>query len=314
MIAKLIPASNWKYTKLTYYLVFFGWAFYAVLTFLTPSSGINGTRIPTGDIDALRVTIIAIILAIMLLAARGATAFKSYATMITGSKEAQALDLIANGLLLTLSYFLISTTFSALLPFYTKSPGFDALIVIKDHIPAFISLGAFFLLYRGSDHLRRVANFETWTRGSAFIMIGFLVFAFVFVLEFTKFQAPPAGASTSATAMTILSPNILLFTLILPFLVAWFLGILATINITKFANSVQGTLYKRALKDLIKGLWFVIVLSMLIQALSLSDKFILSLQLPSLVALIYLLLIFYGIGFMFVRAGAKRLASLEEAG
>jgi len=313
MIAKIIPASNWMYTRLTYYLVFVGWAFYAILSFLSPVSGINGSRLPFDDIFFVRGTVMLIILAIMLLAARGATAFKSYAVMIKGSKEATAIDLIANGLLLTLSYFLISTVFGALIPFYVKSPGYDALVVIRDHIPAAISLGAYFLLYRGSDQLRKVANFETWTKGSAFIMFIFMIFAYIFVLSFTKFQTPPPNVG-QATALTVLPLNVLLFTLILPFLLAWFLGILATINIFKFSNSVQGKLYRLALKDLIKGLWFVIVLSMLIQFLSLSYKYLLTLKLGALLTIIYVLLILYGVGFMFVRAGAKRLSMLEEAG
>jgi hypothetical protein len=313
MIAKLIPASRWKHTRLTYYLVLAGWVFYAFLTFLSPDTFYKAHSISPTAIDFVRITVLVLILVIMLLAARGATAFKSYAIMIAGSKEGQAIDLIADGLLLTLSYFLITTIFGALLPFYTQSPGYNALVVIRDHIPVVISLAAYFVIYRGSDQLRRVAKFETWTRGAAFVMVAFMVFSFVFVLEYTRFQAPPPIAD-EATAMTILPLNLLLFTLILPFLLAWFLGILATINIFKFSNQVQGKLYRLALKDLIKGLWFVIILSMLIQFLSLSDKYLVTLKLPILFGIIYVLLILYGIGFMFVRAGAKRLSALEEAG
>lgn len=312
MIAKLIPASNWRYTRLTYYLVFASWAFYSVLSWFSPTNRL-GNSVSPGALNLVRLTIIILVLGIMLFAARGATAFKSYATMVAGSKEGEAINLIANGLLLTLSYFLISTVFSALLPFYTSSPGYKALVVIRDHIPVAISLASYYLLYRGSDQLRQVAKFETWTRGAAIAMVAFIVFAYAFVLEFTRFQAPPITA-TSASAMTVLPQNILLFSLVLPFLLAWFLGILATINIFKFSLSVKGKLYRLALKDLIKGLWFVIVLSMLIQLLTLSDKYILSLKAPALLGLIYILLILYALGFVFIRDGAKRLSRLEAAG
>lgn len=313
MIAKLIPASNWKYTSLTYYLVFTSWALYAVLSWFAPKTASTATSVSPGTLIFVKLTVLLIVLAIMLFAARGATAFKSYATMIAGSKESEAINLIATGLLLTLSYFMISTVFGALLPYYTSSPGYKALIVIRDHIPVAISLASYYVLYRGSDQLRRVAKFETWTRGAAIAMIAFIVFAYVFVLEFTRFQAPPITAG-GASAMTVLPQNVLLFSLVLPFLLAWFLGILATINIFKFSLSVKGKIYRLALKDLIKGLWFVIVLSMLIQFLSLSDKYLLSLKTPVLLGLIYALLILYALGFVFIRAGAKRLSLLEASG
>lgn len=305
-----IPQSSWPYTQACFVVVGLAIIALAVLTLLSPMSNGNPYHITSESAAILRLTIIVPIAIAWLLGVRGATAFKSYARMIDGSPEAGAINLVANGLLLTVLYFVVGGLIGSLLPFYQHAAGYRALVILHDHFGSLFSLVVFYILYRGSDQLHRVTRFQTWTRSSAWILLAYAVFAFAFVLLFTSYQAP-STSNGSQNSLAFVSSNILLVSLILPYLAGWFMGIISCINIMKFSAQVKGKLYRQALRNLVLGLWVVIVLSMLIQILTFASRYLAGMSLAGVLLVLYTLLLLYGLGFLFVREGAKKLAQLE---
>lgn len=304
--------GKWKYTRATYVVVVVSWVIYALLTLLAPKEANTRFHLSEPELLLLQLTIIIPIHLIWLMAVRGATTFKQYASMIAGSPDADGVNQIADGLLWTLAYFIVTSITGALAPYFANSRTYDGFIIFRDHLAPFISLVAFFLLYRGSHLLRRVTNFVTWTRGTAVALTIFGLFAFLFVLEFAL---SPTFVTPSATrnALMIMPHGVLLFTIILPYIVAWFLGMLACINITKYAAGVKGQLYRKALSDLVWGIWSVIGFAVAIQAITFAGRFLSSLSLGAILLIVYALLALYGVGFLFVRAGAHKLARIEVA-
>ncbi|HSX01188.1 MAG TPA: hypothetical protein VLF67_03005, partial [Candidatus Saccharimonas sp.] len=105
--------------------------------------------------------------------------------------------------------------------------------------------------------------------------------------------------------------ELLLFTMLLPYLLGWFLGLLGAINISRYARQVRGTLYRQALGYLVVGIMGVIGFAVTVQILTLATRFLLGFSLPRLLFTIYILLVLYGLGFWLVRLGARKLTRIE---
>jgi hypothetical protein len=96
-------------------------------------------------------------------------------------------------------------------------------------------------------------------------------------------------------------------------LLAWFLGLLAAINLTRYAAQVKGVLYRQALRYLVLGVLSVVIFAVIVQVLSLASRFFLGFDLARLLFTVYVLLALYGLGFWFVNLGARNLARIENA-
>jgi hypothetical protein len=304
-----IPGSH---GLVAYLITVAAWVVYVALQLMAPTNAQNIYHIHPAEITILQLTYLIPLLIIWLVAVYGASAFKHYADLLGNSKEGKAMHLIANALYWTIAYLVVASIFGSLLPFYTNSPGFAGLIILRDHLSALLTLVAFLLFYRGANLLRMVAKFETWT-AQTFVILGlYLAFAAVLIWRFSLVSPSTAG-TMSHSALQYVPSSVLLFTLLLPYLVAWFLGILAAVNLSKYAMVVKGVLYRKALGDLVKGIWSVVVFSIIVQILTLLSRALALLPLGSVLVLIYLIVLLYALGFVFVRAGAVKLARIEVA-
>ena len=304
--------TTWKYELPALGFVFGAWLLYAALSLLSPVTGGAKYHMTSDDFQLLRLTIIIPTLIIWMLAVRGAIAFKNYASLITGGQEHKGVNLMADGLLWLVAYLIVSALLSALDPFVTSHAIANSFIVIRDHIPPLFGLVGFLLLYYGSNQLKSVAKFQTWTWtwDTMLIMALFAIFAIGFVLDFSSTAVMPAtGAMVTSTSIVPL--KVLLFTLVLPYLIAWFVGILAAINIYRYSQNVSGILYRRALRSLVWGIVTVVLFASAVQLTNFADRFLSSLSLGALLAIVYIFIIFYALGFVFIWMGAKQLKRLE---
>jgi hypothetical protein len=193
--------------------------------------------------------------------------------------------------------------------YFLNAPFYDTLVVIRDHLGPLFAVIAFFVLYRGSQRLKLVANFDTWTASTTWAVFAFAVFAFFFVLEFAT--SPNLTIGTARTSLAIVPHEVLLFTLIIPYIAAWFMGILAIINISKYARQVKGQLYRQALENLVRGIAAVVFFIMFYQVIVFAARYLAHISLGAILMIIYAILILYGLGFLFIRAGAKKLMRIE---
>lgn len=308
MASALSP--HWKHEKTARLILGLCLVIYAALTIFQPHNA-SSDRYNLTDIQIflLELTIIIPIAVIWIMAFYGAAHFKRYSELISGSPEAPAIRLIANGLVITLAYLVLNAVLGAALPYLIGSPAHHALLIVRDYVAAATAISALILLYLGSDRLHRIAQFATWTPSTILLLVGYLIFSGLFVWGFLTFT--PYRAADAQSAAAVVPPTILLFSLILPYLLSWFLGLLSGVNIIRYAKYVKGSIYKKALHDLVLGIWSVVFLVMVLQALSFASRNLAHLGLGAVLILIYVLLVLYGLGFLFVRSGAKKLARLE---
>jgi hypothetical protein len=305
--------TGWTYALQALGIVLGAWLLYTALTLLAPNTSSSGHfHMSFFSLDVLRLTIIIPALAIWIIAIQGATSFKNYAAMITGSHEGQAVNLMANGLLWLVAYMILSSLMSSLDPFLQSPLVFHPYIILRDHLPALFGLIGFALIFVGSNSLKSVVKFSTWTWAwtTLLIMGLFALFAVGFVLDFSSQTVitQPANIINSSAIVPI---RVLLFTLILPYLISWFVGILAAINIFRYSQMIDGILYRRALRSLVWGIVTVILFAMAVQVTTFADKFLVNLSLGALLLIVYVFVLFYALGFFFIWMGAKQLKRLE---
>jgi hypothetical protein len=303
------PTQPWKYAQLTYLAVVVCWITYAVLTLFAPHSANARFHLAEPELALLQLTVIVPLHLIWLAAAYGTVMFKHYAQVIHDGLEAPAFNHIANGLLVTITYLIANTLLGAVIPFLAHSRLLDVIVIVRDHITPIGALIGFYLLYRGSHQLRSAAKFTTWTKTALWLLVGFGLFSAAFVLDFTLSPNPPSSGNPSS--LSLLPHALLVFTLVLPYLAGWFMGLLASVNIAKYSRHVNGVLYRRALRDLRRGIWGVILFGVALQILTFSARFLTNLSLGWTLLLVYILLLLYGLGFLFVRSGAKKLTQIE---
>jgi hypothetical protein len=301
----------WRYVRLSYVVLFLCWLVYAAATLLAPIRQNAFSHVSHPERLFIQLTIIVIFGIIWFVALRGATAFKNYASLVQDAKEAPGLHKIANGLLWVVAYLVLIAVSSAIVSALSTSSMGDQISVLRDHLTVLVVLIAFINLYMGSQHLAEVAKFDTWDRKTMLIIAGYMLFSIAFVIAFSHSSPPPPGSTRNS--LSILPHDLLLFTLILPYLIGWFLGILACVNISRYAHRVKGILYRRALVSLVRGIVTVIALGIVFQLLTFAVRYLTSLPLNSIILLLYALIVLYGLGFVFIRSGAKMLARIEVA-
>jgi hypothetical protein len=305
----LSPA--WKHARTAYLLVALCSVAYVLLSIWSPSSTADRLYHLTNLQKAfLQLSILGPAIVIWFVALTGAVTFRRYAVVITGGAEAQGLRLISVGLLWLVVYVVTLSLSGAALPYFMHSSWLPTLITIRNHLPVLSSLIAFGLICWGTHKLRASAQFKVWTATTTVLLIVMAAVAGLFVWAFLTITPEPGA---SGIPQYTLPPQVLVFTVVLPYCWAWFMGLLAALNIVRFARRVKGVIYRQALRDLAAGIAVVVALVALLQLVVLSNRFLIQLSLGALLLLVYGLLAIMAVGFWYVRSGARKLMKIEVA-
>jgi hypothetical protein len=105
---------------------------------------------------------------------------------------------------------------------------------------------------------------------------------------------------------------LILFTIIIPYLYAWVMGLVAAFQIGVYRRSVSGLLYQRALSMLAGGTMLAIVAAIVFQYVTGSSGYLRRVHLNGSLLWLYLVLAAYAIGFLLMARGAERLRRIEE--
>ncbi len=306
------PSKKPRSNKAYYALVVAIWLGYATLTYFSPTRGVAHYNLSLSQTHLLQLSIVVPLLAIWLVAAYGALRFRRYANMIKSSPDGGAVDTLSNGLVVLVIYLLSSTLVGSIAPYFANTGYASTAVIIRNYLPLALALYSFGLLYQGSLKLTALIKAPTW-RGSRVIL--FLIPYCIFAVFYTwVFYLNPNLHETASNGLPyfVLSRPWLLFTYVLPYLLTWFLGCLAALNIRLYARDVKGSIYRSALLNLVAGIGTVIFITLALQLLTTASSTINHLNLASLLLLVYLLVIFYAVGYALIAFGSKKLTRIEE--
>lgn len=240
--------------------------------------------------------------------------YHSYTTSIKNTRDGRNHQLISNGLLILALSLPINNIISNLLTYYGRlNPGFLASsVIIGNYITIAIYLTAFLLLYKGANGLVHITGQNLRQRGEIYLMMIFTVVVAAFYYLSLTNPARQFPASGGTTAAYFLPDWLIVTTILIPYTIMWYLGTMAAYRLWLYRNRVSGEIYRTAFTRVAIGLGMVVALQMVLRFLVTIVTLLDKLALKYLLLIIYVLLIFIGVGYWFIASGAKRLKRIEE--
>lgn len=246
---------------------------------------------------------------IWLMSFYGFIRFREYGQIIKNEKEGPAFNKLVQGLMVLSFSLPINSILGSLLDFIAyKNPGFvSSATIIRNYLTLGYQLAAFSLIAIGALGLRNTLK-NRQGRSSQKLAIATIIFssAFTWLILASPF-------TQNIGNIYRLPEWLVLLTLVIPYLITWYMGVMAVKNLAIYQINVKGILYRQALSKLTKGIGLIVSLSIVIQLLMTLATDISAENVSSVVLLVYAFLALYAISFGLVAKGARHLKRLEEA-
>jgi len=232
---------------------------------------------------------------------------QGYAKLLGSAPEAPAFAHIGKGLKIMAWGLAVPAIISVILRSLTVEHTnlIATAAIINNYIALLVPLLAFTIIGNGSSILSKLTKTKL---GPLTIRLFALVFI-TFSVLYTWLTLQEYRVDNNPYYLSL--PMIIL-TLIIPYLYAWFLGLFASLQMAGYAQRVKGLLYKRALNLVAIGIVTVIASSTLIQYFMIIFAGQKDLTAASVELMLYIFLILEAIGFVSISDGAKRLKRIEE--
>lgn len=243
----------------------------------------------------------------------GAVRFKDYAKVIHTSKEGGAFTLLARGLMVLVYGLPISGIIASLFSYLNlRHPDLlPTAIITRNYTNLILALLPFFFLASGA---RLLVLSSRRSEGYQPALPGFIAPIIILMnTSFTWLVMTSATNHQSGQNAYYLPNWLIASTLVVPYIVTWVWGILATYYLYWYKAKLRGTIYKQAFGDIANGIAVVTGISVFIQFLSTISTQLNALQLPRILALIYFLVALYAVGFVYIARGSTKLKRIEEA-
>jgi len=232
---------------------------------------------------------------------------EQYTHALRNTTEEAAFSKITNGLKIFAWGLMLSTILSLLLTIIRNNmPNFQSTQTIINHYAALVlSLLALTFVSDGAAELFNLVRGKHKTRNIRLLILATAVIGILFA----RFVVHNNSTDTNPYYLPLYP---LLLTIVVPYIYAWTIGFIATIELRAYARKIKGVLYRRALQGLADGLTIVILVSIIVQYLTAAFTRGQMNQLSTLLILIYGLLAIEAAGFIMIALGAKRLRKIEE--
>jgi len=228
---------------------------------------------------------------------------QEYGKLLKGAKDGFAFRKISIGMGAIAFSLVFPTTISLIVnDIATHHSTFKvASLIINNYLGLFPGMVSFLLLYSGTRSLLNTNKKIIEKLDLRWHIPWFIVFCIVF-----------AHLAIDNRHQYHLSLWLLILTFIVPYLYGWSVGILSAYDLTLYARTVAGSLYRQAIKRLALGITVVIIASIAIQFINITVAQRIDKSLGTLVLVDYILLIVVAVGLGLMALGTKRLKKIEE--
>jgi hypothetical protein len=288
--------------------------FYILLIFLLPASTITMRDYQLSAFE-YRIVVFAVALPAVLVwlaAFIGYAKLREYAYAIRKTPEGIYFDQLAEGCTWLAWSLPVSTIIPTLLnAIANQHPGFHAsAIIISNYLSLILPLIGFSMIASASRGLLGNVKVKLSLANARVIIVAFLILGVLYCfLTFSHFDL----SSLSSTHNPYFLPAwLMVITVTIPYLYAWFMGILGVYEITLFSKHVRGILYRQALIFVVGGLLAVILSSVALQYINSVEPRVGHLVFNYRLVLVSLFRIIGGAGFVLLTLGASRLQKIEE--
>lgn len=209
---------------------------------------------------------------IWVIIARSAVRLKMYTHSLKGSKDGEGLSYIANALFLGLLYSITFTMASTLKTLFYKTAAFKTVTILTNLIPiAFVVVLSVALLI-GSMKLNRTGLLQQVKSLKTEYFTAFILYAAALLLYgMYLFRVAPSVVDDDGLRHFAERPSRLVLVYVLPYGLAWLIGIIGTINLAYYAHHVEGRIYRLLFRDLYSGILLAFTGTFLLQIFTVSE-------------------------------------------
>lgn len=238
----------------------------------------------------------------------GSARLAYYARKIYKTDEGQALEQVSRGLWWLAWGLPVSSIVTNIAGGITHlNHGLLAAAIIINHFVALIiSIIAFTIIGSGTRKLLDVTHKNISIQALRALILGFLFLGVGYC------YATVRSAQTHNPNPYHMPVWLILLTVVIPYLYAWLMGLLAAYELRLYCRHVAGVLYKHALGLLASGFSLAIVASVALQLITSSSNSLRRIAFNWTLLVLYAVLVVYAIGFLLVAVGANRLKKIEE--
>lgn len=251
-------------------------------------------------------------LAVWLAAFIGYAKLREYAYAIRKTPEGIYFDQLADGC----TWLAWSLPIGAIIPFFLNTIANQhtsfhaAAIIMSNYINLLLPLVAFSIIAQASRGLMSTVKINLSLINVRALILAFMLLGVLFC--FSTFRFFDLSSFSSSDNPYFLPIWLMLLTITVPYLYAWFLGLLSIYEITLFSRRVKGVFYQQALGMLVYGLLAVILSSIALQYINSVEPRVGHLIFDYRFALNTLFRTVGGGGFILLAFGAHRLKKIEE--
>lgn len=290
---------------------------YLGLTFATPVDTATLTRYHISELSLrlLGLSVSIPLIAIWITAYLGFIPFKKYAESIRDSADGKALSVVVHGLMIMSFGLPIASIISGLMMLGVREIHLDQSVatIITNYVNILIALSGYWFVMKGAQLLKNIEeNKNSYAKNTWVVWVLFSIVSLAYIV-FT-FQNPIRTFSPDPNIRaTYYLPDIMIFlTIVVPYIVSWYMGVVAVIHIFHYKQNVSGIIYRQALQYLTFGFLAIIVSSIFLQFFTDVSYSLQTLSLAALLGIVYILLLVIAIGYILIAIGAKKLAKIEE--
>ncbi|MDE2026164.1 MAG: hypothetical protein KGJ07_06725 [Patescibacteria group bacterium] len=306
----------WTTDKYAWIALLFLWGTYSYLTFQTPSGqAIAKYQISLYQITLLKFSIIVPVSFIWAAILYSSLKLYTYSETIISSGDGQGFRQIAHGVFFFLVASIVSSFITLGAQFYPNNLELAKYVtILNNYVMVIFSFVSFYFIWLGSKKLLQMINAEKKAKKQNIVM-GIIATLLSIPYIYLVIQNPLRSISTNPQINSTYSlPDVLIFpTIVLPYVLCWFLGLLALKNMSIFGKETKGIFYKNALKKFYYGFWIIIVLAITLQYLTQFSLFFSNATLSVILFIIYLILLVDIVGFILMAIGANNLSKIETS-
>lgn len=243
----------------------------------------------------------------------GSAKLQQYAQKINDAPEAGGMRSLALGAR-WLAWGLPAGAYANLLlgAIANQQAGFvPASVIITNYVTLFFTLIGFMHISEGARNLLLKASLQLGMNTIKNLQLVFVIVGVVYC--YLTFRYVDLHSLGSAHNPYYLPVWLLVLTLLIPYLYAWFIGFIAVHDINMVAKHTKGVLYRQALRLLAAGIAVVIASFVASQYVRLAiPRTGAGVSITTIFVVVYILYFVMAAGFSLVAAGAQRLKRIED--
>lgn len=292
-------------------------AIYLLEVFFIPPDTATLTKFDISEAKAklLTLTIALPIIAIWMIGCYVYTRFKSYAESIAGDKDGNAFAIIRAGLLPLFLWLPISVTFSSMATYlYHRHPSWTVpMVIINNYLNLIFIIIGFYLIHKGTSKLIRMKDDDRASSWKYAANVPLVIISLIFIFLSLNNPARQFPTYDTPIAAYYLPDWLLVATVLLPYILVFYYGFFAVLNLYIFRVRVRGVIYKNAVEYFAKGLLCIVTSIIFIRYLTNLTTIFTNATLKFILLILYLLIVLLLLGFIMLIKSVKKLQDIEKA-